>query len=80
MDDVDFDYYLSNSLIPLYPDSENIKGRRVLFKLYSGPGRLVVNLIARLCLLGFVLYPGVPKITAVSQEINRNYGPFKTAF
>ena len=27
MDDVDFDDYLSNSLIPLYPDSENIKGR-----------------------------------------------------
>ena len=52
----------------------------MLFKLDSGPGRMGMKLLSRLCLLGFVLYPGVPKITAVSQEIDRNYGPFKTAF
>jgi hypothetical protein len=26
------------------------------------------------------LYPGVPNTTAVSQETDRNYGPFKTQF
>ena len=80
MDDVDSDEYLYNSLIPLYPGAEYIKGKRVLFKLDSGPGWLVTKLLDRLCLLGFVLYPGVPNTTAVSQETDRNYGPFKTAF
>ena len=32
----------------------------------------------RLC--GFLLYPGVPNTTGVSQETDRNYGPFKTQF
>ena len=79
MDDVEFEY-LSNSLIPLYPVAKDVKGKRVLFKLDSGPGRLGMNLLARLCLLGFVSYPGVPNTTTVSQETNRNYSPFKTAF
>ncbi len=30
--------------------------------------------------LGFVLYPGVPRTTSVTQEINQNYGPFKQTF
>ena len=80
MDNVEFDEYLSRPLIPLYPGAENVKWKRVLFKLDSGPGRLGVNLLARLCLLGFVLYPGVTNTTAVSQDANRNYSPFKTAF
>ena len=80
MDDVDFGEYLSNSLIPLYPDAEVVKGNRILFNVDSGTRRLVVKLLARICLIGFVLYPGVPNTTAVSQETDRNYGPFKTAF
>ena len=80
MDNVEFDEYLSNSLIPLYPGAEEVKGNRVLFKLASGPVRLGIKLLARLCLFGFVLYPGVPNTTALSQETDRNYGPFKTAF
>ena len=52
----------------------------MLFKLDSGPGWLGMKLLARLCILGFVLYPGVPNTTAVYQDTNRNYGPFKTAF
>ena len=80
MDDVEFDDYLSNSLIPLYPGAEDVNGKRVIFKLDSGPGRLGMKLLAQLCLLGFVLYPGVPNTTAVSQKTDRNYGPFKTEF
>ena len=38
MDDVEFDGYLSNSLVPLYPDAEDVKGKRVIFKIDSGPG------------------------------------------
>ena len=52
----------------------------MLFKLDSEPGRLRVKLIACICLLGFLLYPGVPNNTVVSQDIDRNYGPFNTTF
>ena len=55
-------------------------GKRVLIKVDSGPGRIQADLLARLRLLGFILYPGVPNTTAVSQETDRNYGPFKTQF
>ena len=80
MDDEEFDQYLLNSLEPLYPDVEDVKGKRALLKVDSGPGRLAVKLLARLRLTGWVLYPGVPNTTAVHQETDRNYGPFKTAF
>ena len=80
MEDVEFNECLSNSLIPLYPYAEYVKGERVIFKPDSGPGRLGVKLLARIRLLGFVLYPGVLNTTAVYQETNRNYGPFKIVF
>jgi len=39
-----------------------------------------LNLLAKLRLLGFVLYPCVPNTTHVTQETDQNYGPFKTQF
>ena len=51
-----------------------------MVKCDSGPGRLNTELLARMKFLGFYLYPGVPNTTAVSQETDRNYGPFKTQF
>jgi hypothetical protein len=39
-----------------------------------------LKLLAKLRLLGFVLYPGVPNTTHVTQETDQNYGPFKTQF
>ena len=80
MDDVEFNEYLSNSLIILYLDVEDVKVKRMILKIDSGPGRLEVNLLARLRLLGFVFYPGVPNTTAVSQDTYRNYSFFKIAF
>ena len=52
----------------------------MIFKPDSGLGQLGAKLITRLCLISFVLYPGVPNTTVVSQETDRNYGSFKTAF
>ncbi len=46
----------------------------------SGLGRSNLDLLVRLKLLGFVLYPGVPNTTHVMQETDRNYGPFKNKF
>ena len=51
-----------------------------MVKVDSGPGRLNINLLAELHLVGFYLYPGVPNTTAVTQETDRNYGPFKGRF
>jgi len=39
-----------------------------------------LNLLVKLRLLGFVLYPGVPNTTHVTQETDQNYGPFMTQF
>ncbi|KAL7546421.1 hypothetical protein ACHAWF_015054 [Thalassiosira exigua] len=80
MDDDEFYKYVINSLLPLYPKAKDVRGHRVMMKVDSGPGRTCAELLAALRLLGFYLYPGVPNTTAVSQETDRNYGPFKTQF
>ena len=49
-------------------------------KCESGPGRLNLDLLADLRLDGFILFPGVPNTTAVTQETDENYGPFKTQY
>jgi hypothetical protein len=52
----------------------------VMLKVDSGPGRMNLNLLARLRRLGFILYPCVPNTTHVTQETDQLYGPFKTTF
>jgi hypothetical protein len=47
--------------------------------LDSGPGRLNPTLLAYLHYHGFILYPGVPNTTAVSQEMDQSHGPFQGA-
>jgi hypothetical protein len=39
-----------------------------------------LDLLASLRLDGFHLFPGVPNTTAVTQETDQNYGPFKGAY
>ena len=63
----------------LYPDVAPVKGRWVVIKCDSGPGRLNPNLLAFLRFHGFILYPGVPNTTAVTQETDQSYGPFQSA-
>jgi hypothetical protein len=64
----------------LFPDAAPVRGRWVIIKCDSGPGRLNPTLLAYLCFHGFILYPGVPNTTAVAQETNQSCGPFQTAF
>jgi hypothetical protein len=80
MDEAEFEKYFRNCILQLFPDAIDLPGFCVMVKVDSGPGRLNVNLLAGLCLLGFYLYPGVPNTTAVTQETDRNYGPFKGRF
>lgn len=80
MDTEEFEKYIKNSIIPLFPNARDEPGKRVLLKCDSGPGRMNIQLLAYLRLLGFILYPGVPNTTAVTQETDRNYGKFKSQF
>lgn len=80
MNDTELEKYLFNSIVPLYPDAEDKPGKRVLIKVDNGPGRKNVQMLAALRDRGFYVYPGVPNTTAVSQQTDQNYGPFKSAF
>ena len=42
MDEDEFDAYLLNLPIPLYPDVEDVEWKRVSLKVDSGPGRVRV--------------------------------------
>ena len=79
MDDEEFSEYLKKSIMKLYPDACPVKGRWVVIKCDSGPGRLNPNLLAFLRFHGFILYPGVPNTTALTQETDQSYGPFQSA-
>ena len=80
MNEEEFAKYLFNSIVPLFSHAKDKPGHRVLLKVDSGPGRINLNLLAKLRLFGFVLYPCVPNTTHVTQETDQNYGPFKTQF
>ena len=80
MDKEEFAKYLFNSIVPLFPHAKDKPGHRVLLKVDSRPGRMNLNLLTKLRLMGFVLYPCVPNTTHVTQETDQNYGPFKTQF
>ena len=40
MDDCEFEQYVMNSILPLYPKTRDRPGHRLLLKCDSGPGRL----------------------------------------
>ena len=56
MDDVEFRQYFLNSIVPLFPDSDNVNGKRVMVKVDCRPGRLQDNFLAKVRTLGFVIY------------------------
>ena len=61
MDDDEFEKYLKNSIIPLYPDALDVPGKRVMIKVDSGPGRMNIELLAELRLLGILSVPKCAK-------------------
>ena len=80
MDEREFRSYFFNSIVPLFPDAEDVTGKRVIIKVDSGPGRMELGFLAEARTLGFIIYPGVPNTTAVTQETDQSYGTFKTQF
>ncbi|KAL7551137.1 hypothetical protein ACHAWF_014337 [Thalassiosira exigua] len=78
MDDEEFEKYFTTNILALYPKTRDAPGRRMMVCADSGPGRTCLDLRTWLRARGIYLYPGVPNTTAVTQETDWNYGPFKT--
>jgi hypothetical protein len=78
MTDDEFEKYIDNSIVPLYPDLEDMPGKRVLLKVDSGPGRNWRELLMKCRFRGLYIYPGLPNATSMQQETDLNYGPFKS--
>jgi hypothetical protein len=77
MTDVEFDRYIENSVVPLFPDLADRPGKRVLLKVDSGPGRNGRDLMLKARFRGVYIYPGLPNATSVQQETDVSYRPFK---
>jgi len=77
INDEEFCKYLNNTIYPLFPDTEDVPGKRVLLKVDSGPGRNCMDLLVKARFCGLYIFPGLPNATSVQQETDRNYGPFK---
>ena len=77
MDSAELHKYLTQAIMPLYPDAADVPGKRVLIKIDSGPGRNNEEMLVALRLRGFYLLPGLPNSTHVTQETDQNYGWFK---
>ena len=80
MNAVELHKYIERSIVKLYPDMEDVAGKRVILKVDSGPGRMNLEMLASLRLKGMYLVPGVPNTTSKTQETDQNYGPFKSAY
>ncbi len=79
MDDDGFFEYLQKLIMKLYPDASPTKGRWVVIKCDSGPGRLNSTLLVHLRYHRFILYPSIPHTTAVTQKMDQSYGLFQSA-
>ena len=80
MNSVELEKYMRCSILPLYPDIADIKGKPVIMKVDSSPGRMNLEMLASLRLQGLHLVPGAPNTTGKTQETDQNYGPFKGSF
>jgi hypothetical protein len=62
MNSVELDKDIKEAILPLFPDCEDVPGKRVLLQVDSGPGRMnQVMPAVDLRSMGFYLVPGVPK-------------------
>ncbi len=59
MNDEEFDKYIDNSIVPLYPDLEDTQGKRVLLKVDSGSGLNGRDLLNKARFRGVYLFPGL---------------------
>ena len=70
------------TIIPsYYPDTADIRGKRVLIKADSGPGRgfgdVPQSWLAMARDKGIYFFPGLPNGTEIAQEMDQLFGPLK---
>eukprot|EP00536_Pseudo-nitzschia_multiseries_P001111 jgi/Psemu1/180256/e_gw1.14.15.1 len=80
MDGIEFRKYVETSIVSLFPDAQPANGKWVLLIVDSGPGRLNPKLLDFLSRKGFILLPGVPNTTHITQVTDQNFGIFKNAY
>jgi len=80
MNEEELDKYITNSILPLYPDVCDCEQKHVIIRCDTSPGRSNVAMLAKLRSLGVYLVPGVPNTMHVMQETDQNYGRFKSDF
>ncbi len=64
---VEFAAYIRNAIMLLYPDAEPSFEKWVILKCYNGLGQMNLDLLADLQSSGFILFPGVPNLMAITQ-------------
>jgi hypothetical protein len=78
MNNEDFECYIDNNIVPLFPNLEDTPGKCILLKVDSGRGWNWRDLLNRCWFRGVYIYPGLPNSTSMQQETDINfYGPFK---
>ncbi len=78
MGNEEFECYIYNSIVPLFPDLEDMPRKCILLKVGSGRGWNWRNLLNKCWFRGVYIYPGLPNSTSMQQEMDINfYGPFK---
>jgi hypothetical protein len=80
MDTMEFEEYIENSLVTLYPDAADTPCKHVLFKADSGPGCKNTELMAYLCIHGFYFIPDLPNSMQSTQEMELFIGELKSIF
>jgi hypothetical protein len=81
MNNKEFECYIDNSIIPLFPNLEDMPGECILLKVDSGRGCNWHDLLNKCRFRGAFIYPGLPNSTSMQQEMDINfYGPFKGLF
>jgi hypothetical protein len=78
MNDEEFNKYIDNSIVPLYPDLEDTPGKQVLPKVDNSLGCNGRDLLNKARFKGVNLFPGLPNAASEQQETDINYGPFKS--
>ncbi len=54
MDEKKFRLYFLNSIVPLFPDGQDVRGKRVIMKVDSGPGRMELGFLVEARTIGFL--------------------------
>ncbi len=77
MHNEEFERCTKNSIVPIFPNLEDIPGKCILLKVDSSHQRNWRNLLKKCRFRGVYIYPSLPNSTSMQQETDVNYGPFK---